>query len=74
MALGYSLPTDHLACGLTAALLYENPEDQQAVELRERVTYLGAVKAVTEVTWFDQGSVRYRLMLDATRSGSKAGT
>ena len=67
MALGYGLPINHLACGIAAALLYENPEDQQAVELKAMVARLGAEKAVAEVTGFEETGVEYRLVLDAYR-------
>ncbi|KAF8508694.1 mannitol dehydrogenase domain-containing protein [Gautieria morchelliformis] len=60
MACGYGLPIDDLARGIAAALLYENQEDPQAVELRENVTRWGGEKAIVEVTGFAEGSVEYR--------------
>jgi len=65
MAKGYGLPIDNLARGIAAAMLYENAEDTQAVEVREKVDRLGLDKAVVEITGFNVGSEEYRLVWEA---------
>lgn len=49
-ALGYGLPVDKLILGIGAALHYDNPEDQQSVELQKKITELGVVGAFREIS------------------------
>lgn len=65
MARGYGLPIDSLARGIAAALLYDNKEDAQAVEVREKVTHLGSEKVIAEMTGFEEGSPEYLQVLEA---------
>lgn len=67
MAREYGLPIDHLARGIAAAMLYDNAEDPQAVEVRAKVESLGKERAVAEMTGFEEGSVEYGKVLVAYR-------
>ncbi len=49
-AAGFGLPTGSLIKGIGAALRYENPDDPQAAELKEKVASLGAKKAFEEIS------------------------
>jgi mannitol-1-phosphate 5-dehydrogenase len=49
-ALEYDLPIDNLVLGIGAALHFRNEEDNQAVELEEKINKLGLDKAIAEIT------------------------
>lgn len=49
-AVSYGLPVDHLILGIGAALRYDNPADQQSVELQQKIKELGVRKAMQEVS------------------------
>lgn len=49
-ALEYELPIDNLVLGIGAALHFRNEEDNQAVELEEKINKLGLDKAIAEIT------------------------
>ncbi|KAJ6482037.1 mannitol-1-phosphate 5-dehydrogenase [Mycena vitilis] len=46
----------YLAKGIAAALLYENKDDEQSVEMRQAITEKGLGKYVTELTAFEEDS------------------
>ncbi|KAF8217034.1 mannitol dehydrogenase domain-containing protein [Mycena galopus ATCC 62051] len=52
----YDIPVRHLATGIAAALLYENKEDEQSVEMRKAIAEKGLGKYVIELTGFEEGS------------------
>ncbi|KAJ3001191.1 hypothetical protein NUW54_g6589 [Trametes sanguinea] len=74
MAREYSLPIDNLAKGITAAFLYEVPDDKQSVELQKKVEKEGIEKAVSKVTGFQEGSEEHRKIIEAYHALSKLDT
>lgn len=46
----YELPIDNLVLGIAAALHYNNPEDNEAVEMQEKISKLGLHEAIAEIT------------------------
>ncbi|KAF8585323.1 mannitol dehydrogenase domain-containing protein [Ramaria rubella] len=65
MAREYGLPVDNLARGIAAAFLFQNGEDEQAVELQKKISRLGIERAVVEVTGFEDGSEEYAQVVGA---------
>jgi mannitol-1-phosphate 5-dehydrogenase len=51
----YRLPIDFLACGIAAAFLYQNEEDEQTRELQQIIKKKGIRGAIAEVTNFREG-------------------
>lgn len=47
---GYGLPVDHLILGMGAALRYDNPNDAQSVEMREKLKKEGLLEAIKHIT------------------------
>ena len=56
-ALGYGLPVDKLITGIGAALHYNNPQDEQSVELQKLVDELGAVGAFRKVSGVEDENI-----------------
>ena len=50
LALSYGLPVDNYAVGVAAAMLYDNPEDPQSVQLQALIGEKGVIGALTEIT------------------------
>lgn len=50
LAMEYGLPVDHYAIGVAAAMLYDNPEDPQSVQLQTLISEKGVLSALTEIT------------------------
>ncbi|MBE6976152.1 MAG: mannitol-1-phosphate 5-dehydrogenase [Ruminococcaceae bacterium] len=50
MAMEYDLPVDNYAIGVAAAMLYDNPEDPQSVQLQALIADKGVIGALTEIT------------------------
>ncbi|MDO5027486.1 MAG: mannitol-1-phosphate 5-dehydrogenase [Tissierellia bacterium] len=51
-ALSYNLPVDKLIKGIASALHFRNEEDQQAVELKEKINNQGLEQTIREITGF----------------------
>ena len=49
-AYGFGLPVDALIAGIGAALRYENPQDEQAGQLQEKIAAKGAIEAFKEIS------------------------
>lgn len=49
-AYGFGLPVDALIAGIGAALRYENPQDEQAGQLQEKIAEMGAIEAFKEIS------------------------
>lgn len=49
-ALEYGLPVDKLILGIGAALRYDNPEDEQSLQLRELIAEKGVIDAFKEIS------------------------
>ncbi len=64
-ALSYGLPVDKLFLGIGAALRYNNPEDEQSVQLQEKIAAKGVAAAFAEISGItdqnvlDQAAVAY---------------
>ncbi len=56
-AKGFGLPYSHLAVGMAAALLYNNPADQESVDLQQKIQSLGVIPALTEISGIDDQAV-----------------
>ena len=56
-ALGYGLPVDKLIVGIGAALHYNNPDDQQSVELQQKIADLGVVAAFREISGVEDEAI-----------------
>ena len=67
LARGYGLPVDNLMRGIAAVFLYDFEEDEQSVELQDKVKRVGIVKAVAEITGFLEESEEHAKILDAYR-------
>jgi mannitol-1-phosphate 5-dehydrogenase len=63
----YGLSVDSLVLGIAAAFLYDVEEDEQSVELQDKVKRLGIVKAVTEITGFQEGSEEHTKVVEGYR-------
>ena len=50
LAMSYGLPVDNYAFGVAAAMLYDNPEDPQSVQLQALIAQKGVVGALAEIT------------------------
>ena len=50
MAMEYGLPVDNYAIGVAAAMLYDNPEDPQSVQLQALISQKGVPAALAEIT------------------------
>ncbi len=50
LALSYGLPVDNYAVGVAAAMLYDNPEDPQSVQLQAMIAEKGVIGALAEIT------------------------
>lgn len=62
MAREFGLPTDNLLKGIAAALLYENKDDKQSVELRSKIEEHGIEEAVEEILGFEKGSEEAKMV------------
>ena len=49
-AVGFGLPVDHLIIGVAAALRYNNPEDEQSVQLQAKIAEQGVRAAFAEIS------------------------
>lgn len=67
LAKAYGLPVDNLMRGIAAVFLYDVKEDEQSVELQDKVKGVGIVKAVTELTGFEEGSEEHTKIVEAYR-------
>jgi mannitol-1-phosphate 5-dehydrogenase len=67
LARKYGLPVDNLVQGIAAAFLFDTQEDEQSVELQDKIKSLGIAKAVTEITGFEEGSEEHTKVLGAYR-------
>lgn len=56
-ALGYGLPVDKLITGIGAALHFDNPQDEQSVELQKMVAELGAVEAFKKISGVEDEAI-----------------
>jgi mannitol-1-phosphate 5-dehydrogenase len=65
MAKGYGFPIDNLTQGIAAAFLYDVEEDEQSVELQQKLAKVGIAKAVEEIAGFQEGSEEHRLVVEA---------
>ena len=50
LAMDYGLPVDNYAVGVAAAMLYDNPEDPQSVQLQAMIAEKGVIGALAEIT------------------------
>jgi len=50
LAMEYGLPVDNYAIGVAAAMLYDNSEDPQSVQLQALIAEKGVIGALTEIT------------------------
>jgi mannitol-1-phosphate 5-dehydrogenase len=50
LAMEYGIPVDNYAIGVAAAMLYDNPEDPQSVQLQAMIAEKGVIGALTEIT------------------------
>lgn len=60
----YGLDNTHLLKAVAAALKFENPDDEQAVELQEFINKNGVEEAITKYTGLEPGSRMYNVILD----------
>ena len=58
----YNLKNDNLIYGIAAALLYNNEEDGQSVELQEKISKEGIEEAVREVTCLEDSSQIFKIV------------
>lgn len=65
LAKKHSLPTDHLAMAIAAALMYRNDEDDQAVELRDTVEKFGIEETIVKILALPKGSDHYNEVMNA---------
>ncbi|KAI0051473.1 mannitol-1-phosphate 5-dehydrogenase [Auriscalpium vulgare] len=65
LAQGYGMPIDNLAHGIAAVFLFDMPDDEEAVQLQEKVKTHGIDKTVTEHTGFEEGGDEHRKVVDA---------
>ncbi|KAJ7181051.1 mannitol-1-phosphate 5-dehydrogenase [Mycena filopes] len=65
MCVEYDIPVRHLARGIAAALLYENEEDEQSVEMRKAIADKGLDKYVIELTGFEADSDVHKHVLES---------
>ncbi|KDQ55159.1 hypothetical protein JAAARDRAFT_60110 [Jaapia argillacea MUCL 33604] len=65
MAKGYRLPIDNLTRGIAAAFLYDVQDDDQSVELQEKIRGMGIGKAVQDVIGWEEGSPEHTQVLKA---------
>ncbi|CAK5283321.1 unnamed protein product [Mycena citricolor] len=61
----YGIPAPNLAKGIAAALLYENKDDEQSIEMRKTLSEKGLDEYVTELTGFKQGHDAHKLICEA---------
>jgi mannitol-1-phosphate 5-dehydrogenase len=71
LARGYGLPVDNLMRGVAAVFLYDYEEDEQSVELQDKVKREGIVKAVAEITGFQEESEEHKTIMEAYRELQK---
>jgi len=67
LARGYGLSVDNLMRGIAAVFLYDFEEDEQSVELQDKVKREGIVKAVAEVTGYQEESEEHTMIMEAYR-------
>ncbi len=60
----HGIDNTNLLKGVAWALKYNNPEDEQAVEIQETIKKDGVEKAITEYTGVEKGSRMYDVILD----------
>ena len=60
----YGLSVDSLVQGIVAAFVFDTAEDEQSVELQQKVKSLGIVKAATEITGLEEGSEVHKKVVD----------
>lgn len=56
-AKGFGLAYDHLAVGMAAAMLYQNPADAESVELQQKIAEMGVVGALEAVSGITDATV-----------------
>ena len=56
-ALGYGLPVDKLITGIGAALHFDNPQDEQSVELQKMIADMGAVEAFKKISGVEDEAI-----------------
>ena len=56
LAREHGIPNDNLMRGIAAAFLYDVEDDQQSVELQDKVKQLGIGEVVPEITGYAEGS------------------
>jgi mannitol-1-phosphate 5-dehydrogenase len=67
LAREYRLPVDHLMRGIATVFLYDVKEDEESVELQDKVKRMGIGKTVAEVTGFWEGSEEHIKVVEAYR-------
>ncbi|KAI0059328.1 mannitol-1-phosphate 5-dehydrogenase [Artomyces pyxidatus] len=65
MAKSYGMPIDNLAHGIAAVFHFDVADDEQAVELQEKVRKAGIEKTVSEHTGFEEGGHEHRRIVEA---------
>ena len=65
LAKGYGLPVDNLVQGIVAAFMFDTAEDEQSVELQQKIKSLGIAKAAAEITGLEEGSEVHKKIVDA---------
>lgn len=63
MARDFGLPRDHLIIGIAAALLFDAPDDEEAVELQNIIKEKGLKAAVKEITGLNEGCEDFNTIL-----------
>jgi len=67
LARGYGLPVDNLMRGIAAVFLYDFAEDEQSVELQDKIRREGIVKVVAEITGYQEESEEHKIIMEAYR-------
>jgi len=65
LAIKYGLPSTNLMRGIAAVFLYGAEDDEQSVELQDKVARLGIVKVVAEITGYPEGSEAHANIIQA---------
>ncbi|KAJ7097065.1 mannitol dehydrogenase domain-containing protein [Mycena belliarum] len=65
MCVEYGIAVPHLAMGTAAALWYDNPDDEQSVQMRGAIAENGVDVYMAALTGLDEGGEAYRLILRA---------
>lgn len=63
MAREYGIPHPNLLKGIAAAFLHNNQDDDESVQLNNLIKEKGIEGAVVAITWFEEGSEDYEIVL-----------